>query len=81
VTGFEVVVEDLVAGPLLAEVAKAYERLVVLLPDEDTLAARAGSRHAPWVYRLFADETPRLGEWLDSGHLTPEQTAAAILRA
>jgi len=41
----------------------------------------AGSRHAPWVYRLFADETPRLGEWLDSGHLTPEQTAAAILRA
>jgi MoxR-like ATPase len=79
--GFEVVVEDVVAGPMLAEVAEAYERLVVLLPDEDTLAARAGSRHAPWVYRLFVDETPRLGEWMDCGHLTPEQTAAAILRA
>jgi hypothetical protein len=33
------------------------------------------------VYWLFSDESPRIGEWLDNSDLTPEQTAAAILRA
>ena len=75
--GFTAVVEDVVAGPLLEEVASRYERVVVLFPREETIAARA--RHARWVYRVFADETPRLGTWIDTSGLTPEQTAAAIL--
>lgn len=79
--GFEVVVEDVVAGPLLAELAPRVDRVVVLLPDEPTVAGRAGDRHAPWLHRLFADGTPRAGMWLDSGGLTPEETAAAILGA
>jgi hypothetical protein len=33
------------------------------------------------VYRLFAEATPRLGTWIDNSRLTPEETAAAILRA
>jgi cytidylate kinase len=75
--GFDVVVEDVVAGPLLAEWAHHYDRVVVLFPREDAIRAR----HSAWVYRLFAEETPRIGEWLDNSDLTPEQTAAAILRA
>ncbi len=77
--GFDVVVEDVVAGPMLAEVADAYERIIVLFPDEGTVAVRAGARHAAWLYRIFAAGTPRVGEWIDTGHLTPELTAAAIL--
>ena len=79
--GFTVVVDDVIAGPMLREVAPRYAHVVVLLPPAEVVAGRAGSRHAPWVYRLFADGTPRIGTWIDSGDLTPEQTAAAILRA
>ena len=78
--GFNVVVEDVVAGPLLEELAPHFDRVVVLLPDEETVAARAGARHASWLYRLFAQSTPRVGIWLDSSRLTPDETAAAILR-
>jgi len=78
--GFTVVVEDVVAGPLLREVAPRYAHVFVLFPAEEIVASRAGRRHAPWVYRLFAETTPRLGTWIDNGHLTPEETAAAILR-
>jgi cytidylate kinase len=79
--GFDVVVEDVVAGPMLATMAVRYDRVVVLFPSQETVAQRAGARDAPWVYRLFADETPRIGTWIDTSELTPEQAAAAILRA
>jgi hypothetical protein len=61
--------------------AVRYDRVVVLFPSQETVAQRAGARDAPWVYRLFADETPRIGTWIDTSELTPEQAAAAILRA
>src|SRR5579884_1334231 len=77
--GFDVVVSDVVAGPLLAEIAPEYDRVVVLFPAEEVVGERRGARHSAWVYRLFADETPRVGDWIDNGHRTPEQTAAAIL--
>jgi AAA domain len=76
---FTVVVDDIVAGPLLEELAPLYERIVVLLPREAVVAAR--ERHAPWVYHLFADETPRLGMWIDNSDLTPDETATAILES
>ena len=75
--GFDVVVSDVIAGPLLTEIARQYDRVVVLFPREDAIRAR----HAPWVYRLFAEETERVGDWLDNSDLTPDETAAAILRA
>ena len=68
---------DVVVGPLLAELAPHYDRVVVLFPPEDAIV----ERHEPWVYRLFTVETERVGEWIDNRDLTPEQTAAAILRA
>jgi cytidylate kinase len=78
--GFEVVVEDVVAGHLLEEIAPLYERVVVLFPNEAAVRARR-PEFAEWVYRVFADDTPRVGEWIDSSSLTPDETAAAILRA
>jgi dephospho-CoA kinase len=78
--GFEVVVEDVVAGMLLEEIAPWYERVVVLFPSEEAVRARR-QEFVEWVYRLFADATPRIGEWVDSSSLTPEATAAAILPA
>jgi hypothetical protein len=74
--GFDVVVSDVVAGPLLAELAPLYDRVVVLFPRAETIAVRP----EPWVYTLFAEETARLGEWIDNSDLTPDETAAAILR-
>jgi len=76
-SGFDVVVSDVVAGPLLAEVAPRYDRVVVLFPREEAIR----ERHMPWVYRLFAEDTERLGNWIDNSELTPAETAAAILRA
>ena len=76
-SGFEVVVSDVVAGPLLTDVAPQYDRVVVLFPREEAIT----ERHMPWVYRLFAEETERLGKRIDNSELTPAETAAAILRA
>jgi hypothetical protein len=52
----------------------------VLFPNEAAVRARRPEL-AEWVYRVFADDTPRVGEWIDSSSLTPDETAAAILRA
>ena len=79
--GFAAVVDDIVAGPLLDEIAPGFDRVVVLFPSAAAVAERAGARHAPWVYDLFAQGTPRVGTWIDSTNLTPQETAAAILRA
>ena len=81
--GFDVVLEDVVAGPLLAEVLTLFAeppRVVVLLPSRDAAAARAPERHLEWVYRLFAEQTLRVGDWIDTSHLTAEETATAILQ-
>lgn len=82
--GFDAVVEDVVAGPMLAEAVALFAeppRVVVLMPSREAAAARAPERQLEWLYRLFAEETPRLGTWIDTSHLTAEETAAAILRA
>jgi len=84
--GFDVVVDDVVAGPMLEEVLALYARppsVVVLFPTKETVAARAAERYASYpldeLYRLFAEETPRIGRWIDNSSLTPAETAAAIL--
>jgi len=88
---FDVVVEDVVAGPMLEEYVALFRsqpvRVVVLLPAAEVVAARADARadsgHAHWtverMHRLFADETPRIGTWLDTSAQTPEETVDAIL--
>jgi chloramphenicol 3-O-phosphotransferase len=89
-TGYTVVVEDVVAGPLLAEFVSLFTHrplhLVVLLPSEESIGEREANRSMPaydkWtvsaLYRIFTEETGRLGLWLDTSPDTPEETVRAI---
>jgi cytidylate kinase len=88
---FTVVVEDVIAGPLLEEVVDLLAvdpaQVFVLMPSRDAIAARERNREAKgygaWsvdqLYDLFETGTPRIGTWLDTSDLTPEQTVDAIL--
>jgi cytidylate kinase len=82
--GFAVVHEDVLAGLLLAKYARP--QTFVLLPSLEELERRAAARNDPYgsfapeqLHRLFAEETPRVGTWLDPTAQTPEETVAAIL--
>ena len=89
--GFSVVVEDVVAGPLLGEYRTAIRSrpcyVVVLLPSREVVAERdAGRQHTGYtawrveqLYDAFENETVRVGVWLDTTTLTPEETVDAIL--
>jgi hypothetical protein len=89
--GFNVVVEDVVAGPILSEYAEMIHsrpcHVVVLLPSLEAVAAREAERehkgYGAWtvgqLYEGFASKTPRIGFWLDTTDLTSEETVEAIL--
>ena len=89
--GFTVVLEDVVAGPLLAEwvalVRSRPQHVVVLVPSVEAIAAREEARpevgYARWpVERLhdaFARGTPRIGLWLDTSAQKPAETVDEIL--
>ena len=89
--GFTVVLEDVVAGPLLAEVVDFISarplHVVVLLPSRDTVRERADAResrgYGDWsvdeLYDGFATGTPRVGLWVDTSRQTPEETVDEIL--
>jgi chloramphenicol 3-O-phosphotransferase len=88
---FTVVLEDVVAGPVLPEwvamIHSTEPRLVVLLPSAEVVAARELARresgYALWsvgaLHGLFADDTTRLGLWLDTSSQTPPETVDEIL--
>jgi len=88
--GYTVVVEDVVAGRLLGEFVGLFAHrplhLVVLLPDENAITRREADRlekgYDNWtvssLYRIFAEETERLGLWLDTSALTPQSTVLEI---
>jgi predicted kinase len=91
--GFTVVLEDVVAGPLLEECTTMIRsrplHVVVLLPTAETLRVREASRqdaaaYASWSIQqlrdLFERDTPRIGLWLDNSRESPEQTVKEILR-
>jgi predicted kinase len=89
--GFNVVVEDVVAGPALAEVTSTIRsrplHVVVLLPSVAAIAerdaARAATAYSQWtaeeLHDGFATGTPRVGLWLDNTNQSPEETVDAIL--
>jgi chloramphenicol 3-O-phosphotransferase len=91
--GFTVVLEDVIAGPMLPEclalIVSRPLRVVVLMPRREIVAAREAARRSDgyehWsldaLYDLFARDTPRLGLWLDTSELTPEETVRAILES
>jgi GrpB-like predicted nucleotidyltransferase (UPF0157 family)/GNAT superfamily N-acetyltransferase/chloramphenicol 3-O-phosphotransferase len=89
--GFTVVVDDVIAGPMLSEYRPLIRHrpchVVVLFPSLETVAAREAHRrqdgYAHWtvdeLYRGFDQTTPRLGVWLDTSSLTVEETVNEIL--
>ena len=89
--GFTVVVEDVVAGSLLDEYVALIEsrplHVVVLLPSLDAVRAREAAREqvgyvhftADDLHEGFASGTTRVGLWLDTSELTPDETVEAIL--
>jgi GrpB-like predicted nucleotidyltransferase (UPF0157 family)/chloramphenicol 3-O-phosphotransferase len=89
--GFAVALEDVVAGPPLADYRRLIRsrpcHVVVLLPSVEAVAAReagraqTGSTHwtVEQLHAGFVETTPRIGLWLDTTDLTPEQTVDAIL--
>jgi chloramphenicol 3-O-phosphotransferase len=89
--GFSVALEDVVAGPLLSDYQTMIRsrpcHVIVLIPSIETVAAReAGREHkgySDWtieqLYEGFVSETARVGLWLDTTDLTPEETVDEIL--
>jgi len=89
--GFNVVLEDVAAGPFLPEYVERIRsrplHVVVLIPSVEAVAEREASRegvgyHSFSVGQLhegFVKETPRIGLWLDSSEQTPQQTVDEIL--
>jgi len=89
--GFTVVLEDVIAGPLLCECVELIQsrplHVVVLVPSVPTVAAREAARDTDGysrfsveeLHRGFLEGTPRLGLWLDTSDQTPLQTVEEIL--
>jgi chloramphenicol 3-O-phosphotransferase len=89
---FTVVLQDIYAGSALANVIERLEisplYVVVLSPRPDVIAERERQReksgYGEWdvdeFCASFAHVTPRLGLWLDTSDLTPEQSVDEILR-
>jgi predicted kinase len=90
--GFDVVVEDVIIGPVLRDfldlVPVPEFHLVFLDPDaavierrereRDKTAYAAGKWSADGLLALLREETERIGLWLDSTQLSAEQTVEAI---
>ncbi|HEY2868149.1 MAG TPA: GrpB family protein [Gaiellales bacterium] len=89
--GFTVALEDVVAGPLLGDYRTLIRsrpcHVVVLLPTAEALAAREAGRdtkgYGAWtieeLHAGFAASTPRIGLWLDTTAMTPDETVDEIL--
>ena len=89
--GFTVILQDVIVGALLGEVASLVRtrplHVVVLAPSLDTVEARERERektgYGAWtpaaLDAVLRDETPRIGLWVDSTGQTPAETAQLVL--
>jgi GrpB-like predicted nucleotidyltransferase (UPF0157 family)/chloramphenicol 3-O-phosphotransferase len=89
--GFSVALEDVLAGPMLGDYRTMIRsrpcHVIVLVPSVEAVAAREAARdhrgYGAWTVEQFYDEfvsgTPRVGLWLDTTQLTPEETVEEIL--
>lgn len=90
--GFTVIVQDVVIGPMLKDFISFIQNrpfyVVVLCPNSSVVtqreAARSKKGYGAWTVtaldNVLRNETPRIGMWLDSSNLTPEQTVNEILK-
>lgn len=91
-SGFTVVVQDVIVGSMLNDFISFIQNrplyVVVLCPDAGVVAKREAERskkgYGIWTVegldQLLRNETPRLGMWLDSSELSPEETVDEILK-
>lgn len=91
-SGYTVVVQDVVIGPLLTDFISYINNrpfyLVVLCPNSAVVATREATRtkkgYGIWsvdeLDRVLRNETPRLGLWLDSSDLSPKETVNEIIK-
>lgn len=89
--GFDVVVQDVILGPelpaFLSRVRSVQRHLVVLAPSVAVLDRRERERPKTGYVdftpedldRVLREDTPRMGYWLDSSDLTPDETVDVIL--
>jgi len=89
--GFVTVIQDIVLGPMLAEVIDMIRTrplaVVVLAPSADEVAAREAARPKTGYTRFepvdldvdLRTQTPRVGLWVDSTHLSVSETVDYIL--
>ena len=90
--GFSVVAQDVVLGPHLPFLVEAVRfrplHVVVLAPRAGVVVDRERARSKDSYQRWTVEhldhglrhDTPRLGLWLDTSELTPDQTVDEILR-
>jgi chloramphenicol 3-O-phosphotransferase len=91
--GFDVVVEDVIVGHVLRDFLALVPvdefHLIFLDPDAEAIARREAGRgkrayggkrfSIDGLQRILREETDRMGLWLDTTHLTAEQTVDQIL--
>jgi predicted kinase len=89
--GFDVVHQDVILGPMLLDVVRAYAgrllHVVVLCPSAGSVAAREAGRGKVGyrgiavgdLDRALREETPRIGLWLDSSAESADETASRVL--
>jgi hypothetical protein len=85
--GFNAIVDDIVAGPRFDHVVEDLDGssfgFVMLTPDFASVKARwdPGSPFLDawdWIDEEIRVRTPRVGLWIDTTNLTPEETVDAI---
>ncbi|MFE9274806.1 AAA family ATPase [Paenibacillus glucanolyticus] len=88
--GFHVVLQDVILGPALQEIVESLGEhpvyVVVLKPSQDVICTREQHRdktgYGIWsideLNRRLTEETPRIGLWLDTSHLSAEETVDVI---
>ncbi|MBD1381840.1 AAA family ATPase [Metabacillus arenae] len=91
-SGFNVVLQDVIIGPMLQEMVEYIQNrplfVIVLTPRPEIVAAREASRQKkgygaidiPSLENVLQTETPKIGMWIDSSNLSPEETVDVILR-
>lgn len=89
--GFTTVAQDVILGPLLADVVALFATpptVIVLAPSVATLEQREAGRPKVGYGDItpasldaaLREDTPRLGMWIDSSEQTPTETVDEILR-
>lgn len=87
---FTVIVQDVVVGRMLSDFVSFVQGrpfyVVVLCPSPEAVAEREANRskkgYGIWTVsgldQVLRQETPRIGMWLDTSDLSPEETVSEI---